>query len=63
MNIYIVELYGGYCGLRGGSNLRTVRKEAIEDEGKNNVQAVRLATKEEIDHCRAMDGYVPGKNE
>lgn len=59
MGIYLVNLYGAYCGLREARNLETATRQAMREEGTNNVQSVRKATPEDIENVRAMGGWVP----
>ena len=59
MKVYTVELWGGHIGLVTAETLKKAKCEAIDEEGKNNVSDVRLATEEEIEWVRAMGGYVP----
>lgn len=57
--IYAVTLYGGYVTLIKACLLEEANELARIDEGRANVQSVRLATKEDIQWFRGMGGAVP----
>lgn len=57
--IYAVTLYGGYVSLVKAFSLEAAHSIACLDDGRSNVQGVRLATKEDIEWVRAIGGAVP----
>lgn len=59
MNIYKVNLYGGYIGLLAAASLEEARKKAMSEQGSANVTNVSLASENDIEWVRGMGGRVP----
>jgi hypothetical protein len=57
--IYAVEIHGGFISLIAADSFEQARKQALADDGSGNVKSVKLASEEDIDWVRAMNGYVP----
>lgn len=59
MGLYYVETGCG-CGLREASSIEQAKRAALREVGTmNGVEAVRLATGDDIAWVRAMGGFVP----
>lgn len=56
--IFYVETDRG-AGLSMARNLAAAEKEALREAGTEGFKLVREATKEDIEHVRAMGGWVP----
>lgn len=57
--VFYVSLHGGYCGLLEARTLQSATKLARELNGTSNLQSVRPATRDDVQHIRAMGGWVP----
>ena len=59
MPLYYIELVGGNCGIREAKSKTQAWVNLCREEGTNNAQGVRLATKDDIEWIRGMGGYIP----
>jgi len=55
---YYVSLVGGICGIRTAANLQQAKRNALREDGTNNVEYVRPATEEDVAWVTAMGGGV-----
>ena len=58
-NMYVVEVYGGYMGMLKCKTIKTAEKRALKEHGTRNLDRVREATQEDIDHFVGMGGKLP----
>lgn len=58
MRLYYFDSALG-CGIREASSLEDAKERVIREVGAGQYRYCKEATKDEIDHVKAMGGYVP----
>ena len=58
-HIYAVNLDNGCIGLLAAPTIARAWRQANDEEGRNHVESVRMATPDDISWVASMGGYVP----